>query len=227
MLKKVMLVLLLLLAVTGCFKNETLVEESGISQEKKEITKGKENKTGLKVLSKKDYDALPKQRIKISRADLPKKVDLTDKVPKPGDQMYQGSCVGWAVAYAYKSMQEKIEENWEYNSDKHLFSPAFVYNQINRGIDGGSYFEDAFNLIVEKGCATLEDMPYDYNDYLSQPDEKAINNALKYKAISWSSLESNNIYQIKQNIYNGDAVVIGIPVYQDILSIHSKSKSKS
>jgi len=224
MLKKLVFLLFLLLAVIGCFKNEDFTEETGISQEKKEVLKLKENKTGLNVLSKEKYKALPKQKIRVSRENLPLKVDLTEKLPKPGDQMYQGSCVGWAVAYAYKSMQEKNEENWNYDSEKHIFSPSFVYNQINGGRDGGSYFEDAFNLIVEKGCATLEDMPYDSNDYLTQPDEKVLNSALKYKAIAWSSLELNNIHQIKQNIYNGDAVVIGIPVYTDFDSINVNDK---
>ncbi|OAD21552.1 PKD domain containing protein, partial [Candidatus Thiomargarita nelsonii] len=69
---------------------------------------------------------------------LPPSIDLSSNFPIPGYQGSQGSCVGWATAYALKSFQERVEEGWSLNTTEHLFSPAFIYNQINRGEDKGS-----------------------------------------------------------------------------------------
>ena len=48
----------------------------------------------------------------IFRADpvsVPSLLDLSFDTPPPGDQGHQRSCVGWAVAYALKSYQERVE----------------------------------------------------------------------------------------------------------------------
>lgn len=71
---------------------------------------------------------------------LPVLVDLKDEFPVPGYQGKQNSCVPWAVAYALKSHQETVKRDWGLHTDNHLFSPSYVYNQINHGLnDGTSY----------------------------------------------------------------------------------------
>jgi hypothetical protein len=66
---------------------------------------------------------------------FPTSVDLSPNFPNPGSQGAQSSCVGWAVAYALKSFQEKMEIGWPLNTAENIFSPAFVYNQINGSND--------------------------------------------------------------------------------------------
>ena len=138
----------------------------------------------------------------------PSAIDLSDNFPIPGDQGEQGSCVGWATAYALKSYQEGVEMGWSLNTSDHLFSPAFIYNQINGGIDKGSNPKDALDLIVTKGAATWSTMPYDEDDYLTQPNAQAFQDAANFKAKEW--LTVGGIQETKAALANRKPVLFGI-----------------
>lgn len=60
-------------------------------------------------------------------------------------------------------------------------------------------------------------MPYDGSKYSwkTTPTVKQEVNAAKYKAKSWSQLPDGDYNAIKAQLANGNAVVIGIPVYPD------------
>jgi hypothetical protein len=148
----------------------------------------------------------------------PLSVDLSPNFPLPGDQGQQGSCVGWATAYALKSYQEKIELGWSLNTAAHLFSPAFVYNQINGGQDQGAYIFQALNLFVDQGAATLATMPYSDNDYLTQPSAEALEEASMFTAAGWSRV--NDTSQIKAALVNRRPVVGGIKVYSSFYNLY-------
>jgi Papain family cysteine protease/Bacterial Ig domain/Domain of unknown function (DUF4214)/CARDB len=145
----------------------------------------------------------------------PSSIDLSANFPIPGDQGQQNSCVGWATAYALKSYQEKVEIGWSLNTSSHLFSPAFIYNQINIGQDQGSYIYKALDLAVNKGISTLSTMPYNQTDYTTQPSSTALSQALQYKAVSWSKV--NDTSQIKAALANRKPVVCGIMLYESIM----------
>ncbi|QTA80582.1 Peptidase, C1A family [Desulfonema limicola] len=163
-----------------------------------------------------------------STPTMPSSIDLSGNFPSPGDQGGQGSCSGWATAYALKTYQEKSEMGWSLNTSSHLFSPAFVYNQINRGGDNGAYIYEALELIVRKGCATLASMPYDQNDYRTQPDVQASQEALNFKAVEFKTINSTE--SIKSALVNRQAVVIGLQLYnsfQQLRGINSVYNAKS
>ncbi len=206
--------LVLVLLAAGCIN-----EKSGNNlNEEETITYSK----GLKLTPEDVYAGFPKMEASMKRATLPSSVDLAYKFPKPGNQGAQGSCVGWASAYAYKSFQENQERKWGLTSNSTLFSPAYVYNQINGGRDQGSYFSDALNLIVKKGAATLADFPYNQYDYTKQPSSTVVNNAYKYRAASWKALNYGDVYAIKEHLATkGDGVIIGIPVYSDFENLNA------
>ena len=105
---------------------------------------------GLELL-----DAQAYQSAHTLRADpvisLPSSIDLSVGTPLPRSQGGQGSCVGWAVAFAVKTYHERIERGWPLTNDRHVMSPAYVYNQIKvPGPQGGAYFVDAFNVLIDK-----------------------------------------------------------------------------
>ena len=104
---------------------------------------------------------IAKNSPKAANDSLPRSVDLESKMPSPGNQGQQGSCTAWAVAYAAKSYQENQEHSWVTNgwSTKTEFSPAYLYNQINGGVDKGSNILVAMRTIKEKGICSLYDMP--------------------------------------------------------------------
>ena len=92
--------------------------------------------------------------------------------PLPGDQGRQNSCVGWALGYAIKTYQERVEHGWSLEAPEHRFSPAYIYNQLNGGRDTGSSISHALNLVVDRGVATLARMPYDDSDYLHPAERR-------------------------------------------------------
>jgi len=144
---------------------------------------------------------------------LPTHIDLSANFPVPGNQGTQSSCVGWATAYALKSYQEKVEMDWALNTPEHLFSPSFIYNQIKQP-GGGSLPNEALDLAVHSGVATLATMPYINSDDQSQPSAEAIAEAGHYKASSWAAL--GTVQDIKATLANRNPVVIGITVYPQL-----------
>lgn len=130
-----------------------------------------------------------------SPAEGPSSVDLRFRmrdgrrvrvIPEPGRQLGQ-SCVGWAVAYAAKSYQEALDQGWIPDRPGRIFSPAFLYNQINGGVDQGSSLSAALRVIVEQGCATLATMPAT-GDPSVRPDAEARREAARYRASGYRQL---------------------------------------
>ena len=157
-----------------------------------------------------EYGALTRHYFPIPRGGLPSSVDLSGNFPPAGNQGHQNSCVGFATAWALKSYQERIEERWPF-SNRTVFSPAWIYNQINNGFDRGSQIYDALQLIVDQGASTLETMPYFAHNYDSQPSRAAFEEAARYKATGYSPIDS--IVQWKAALVHNNPVVIGIPTY--------------
>lgn len=185
-----------------------------------------EKQTGKQDVDPKDYAAFALSTYNSSLLGgeaspaPPSSVDLSQNFPAPGDQGRQSSCVGWATAYALKTFHEKIEMGWSLNTVDHLFSPAFVYNQINWGRDEGSYIFQALDLAVNQGIATLRQMPYSDTDYLTQPSAAAYTEAAQFKSAQWSRI--NDTSQIKAALVNRNPVVAGITVYQQLMDLEGE-----
>ncbi|GEQ19483.1 MULTISPECIES: C1 family peptidase [Clostridium] len=183
--------------------------------------------TGLKQLHEK-ISGINKISPDKAKEALPSKVDLTSKFPKVTNQGNLGSCVAFATGYADKTYQEGVEWQWSLNTNKHIFSPAYIYSQIHLSDDadgGGSQFSDAFNLLEDKGCTTLSDMPYDGNDYgwETTPTEEQDTTAANYKAANWNQLADGDYNAIKAELASGNPVVIGIPVYPDFDNLNASN----
>ncbi|MBX3723732.1 MAG: hypothetical protein KF713_17940 [Turneriella sp.] len=128
--------------------------------------------------------------------------------PEPGDQGQMGACTAFATAYHLKSYMETLEQGWEPKGANRIFSPAFVYNQINGGRDQGSSIYEALELLRTKGCATLQLSPYRVGDYLTQPSQSALREAAKFRINSFSALTS--LDAIKSALQEGHPVVAAI-----------------
>lgn len=147
----------------------------------------------------------------------PPSVDLSPNFPAAGDQGRQSSCVAWAAGYALKSYQEGVEMNWPFNTSAHLFSPAFIYNQINNGQDQGSQIYDALDLMIAQGASTLATMPYSDTDYRTQPNATAKKEASRFKALSRDTV--NGTKAIKAALANRKPVVIGMEVFDQFYKL--------
>lgn len=86
--------------------------------------------------------------------------------PPIGYQGPLGSCVAWATTYYQMSHEVCLMTPGCDNrnlppagTSKRTFSPKWTYNLINGGVDGGSWFSDAYRLILEHGAAFETDFP--------------------------------------------------------------------
>ncbi|GBF40535.1 C1 family peptidase [Leptospira johnsonii] len=205
--------LLLLLSTTGLFSQTP--PALGMKQEPAELL------ASLK-------EANPNR---ISHRGLSSSVDLSQYMPPVGDQGQQSSCVAWSTAYATKSFQEYMErkdKGWKLSDSSgspnysNIFSPAFIYNQINGGRDNGSLISDAMRIVVEKGAAPWSSMPYNERDYLARPPQDALNAASSYKAKEFLRIRQTDPTELKNQLSLGRPVVAGIIVYENFMNLKGK-----
>ena len=154
-------------------------------------------------------------------------------LPPVNSQGAQSSCVAWAVGYYLKTYQENKEDGRtdlaERTQPQNIYSPAFIYNLIHLKNDQGAYFSDAFRVINDFGCPSLQEMPYNDHDYQTWPDENDFETAIRARTMApsggeyyWLYLGSDSaLDQVKQIILNGGVVVFGIYVYDNYYSIGS------
>jgi hypothetical protein len=180
--------------------------------------------TGLILTPADKLRGIPLASTPFSGTELPPAVDLSSQLPPPGNQGAQQSCVGWAVAYGLKSYQEQGEERWPLADragapdPSHVFSPSFIYNQLNQGRDGGCSLPDALNLLHERGAATLADMPYDASDHRRQPDARASTAAKRFRIDYWRQVNIGDLLEVKAQLNAGYPVVIGAEVDQGFVT---------
>ncbi len=98
----------------------------------------------------------------VYRDFLPAAVDLSKYMPPVGDQLNQGSCVGWATAYAARAYYAYQVEHRDITLMDNVPSPAWVFNIIHLGNDcnQGSYVVDAMD-VLRQGAPSLAAYPYD------------------------------------------------------------------
>jgi hypothetical protein len=144
---------------------------------------------------------------------IPDVIDNSTSIyfPPIGNQGQEGSCAAFSVGYYVQTYTEAKEHNWDLSStfwmndstglssggrpnsnlDK-IFSPDFLYHQINSGVDNGSFMGDAAALIIRLGGATWSTMPYDTSDSTTWPEEAAWREAPNYRGEKISDLYWDN-----------------------------------
>lgn len=167
---------------------------------------------GLAFASPEQLQGVPLASTPFSGDELPTSVDLSSHLPPPGNQGSQNSCVGWAVGYYLKSFQEQVETNAGTFDGEHVFSPAFIYNQINNGRDGGALFIDALNLLSGQGAAPWSLMPYSDRDFSTRPSENAAAAARRYRIDFWRRVNVADNREVKAQLHAGYPVMIGAEV---------------
>jgi len=195
--------------------------------------------TGLRPPTEKEWANLVNKIYMVERISLnqaiqsPSSVDHTTKpwFPPIGNQDGEGSCVAWAVGYYTKTFQEAKEHGWDLSGAEwesgyptpayqdRIFSPDFIYHLINGGIDQGSSFYDAINLVCAIGASSWEKMPYDPSDSTSWPSEESWREALLYRGNSsgYEFMELNtddDLISLKNWISSDHLAVIAVDAGQ-------------
>ncbi|MFH0816801.1 MAG: C1 family peptidase [Methanobacteriota archaeon] len=154
---------------------------------------------------------------------LPASVDNSAGLPPIGDQGHQGSCVAFSVGYYHTTYIENKENPINMKNPANQVSPAFVYNHINGGEDGGAYFGDAANFIMSHGACSMAEMPYNDHECTSWPsDDWKYVNALKRRAAGayWINVGwSPGIEALKAHLASGNTAVLGIECWDTFFDI--------
>ena len=106
----------------------------------------------------------------VFRDFLPQAVDLSRYMPPVGDQANQGSCVGWATAYAARAYYAEQIEHRDIKLPQNVPSPAWLFDIIHIGndCDGGAIIPDAMKVLMS-GAANAVAGGSGKNDALSRP----------------------------------------------------------
>lgn len=157
-------------------------------------------------------------------SDMPSQLSMRDYVPRPGNQGVQQSCVGWATAYAARTLVAARDAQVTSPSAKSqmTLSPAFIFNQIQRkGCDNGSLIADALDLMTERGVATLASFPYRENSCVAMPDAEILSEAQDYRIKGftrlWGSKSRNRHVSARRALAAGHPVVIGMFVPESFI----------
>ena len=124
------------------------------------------------------------------------------------------SCVGWASTYYTMSYEVCLTLGCDNkNLGTKIFSPKWTYNMINSGMNNGSNFSDAFNLIANHGATLWNEFPFSGTDFKSWDlNSTHWKNAINYKMNSFASTGINTdtgIANAKQILTNGHLILIG------------------
>ena len=169
-------------------------------------------KLGMLIETPEKLAGIPLASTPAGGMDLPTSIDLSDKLPPVGNQGMQQSCVAWAVAYALKSYQEKVE-----SGQQSKFSPSFIYNQINNGQNAPTYITDALNVLSQQGVCPYDEMPYDANDWVTKPSQQATSDAKKFRIDYWRKINHTDIKEVKAHLAAGYPIIIGATVSNEFI----------
>lgn len=147
---------------------------------------------------------------------LPDNVSLLKYCPSRKNQGSQGSCVGWASAYAARTILYARQTGEKPNSVK--FSPSYLYNQIALKGCQGSYLHNAMETMKKGGVAPYSKFAYTEKSCSKQPSSDVKKLAANYKTKGFNRLSKGgsnyetDLLAIKQNLAQGAPVVIGMEV---------------
>lgn len=196
--------------------------------------------TGLRPPTEEEWNQMEEEGLIVDDISflgvLPSSVDHTkDPWFPPIGRQNAGSCTCWAVAYYVKTYQEAKEHGWDLSGaewvggrngqpspeyqDK-IMSPDFIYHQINWGVNKGSWFADAIDVIYQIGVCSWKEMPQNSGDdhYYSFPSESAWREAPLYRGDSEMipmSLNSNiGIDKLKKYLATDRLAVTMVDAYE-------------
>lgn len=168
------------------------------------------------------YDAVPLKAKLIlkSYVSLPTSASLKSYCPDAGDQGSYGTCVGWASAWAARTIlyaqSNKITSKALITSS--AFAPLFVYHHAAAVPDevdckNGAKLPDAMLTLKNNGVPFYKDFPKKCTQTITTDIEnKASKNKIKdyNKIFETTSTNDEKIQITKKSLSNGYPVVIGV-----------------
>ncbi|WP_187293435.1 outer membrane protein assembly factor BamB family protein [Dyadobacter fermentans] len=232
-LRKIFTMLLVFLTVIAC-KKDVVPTQPAPEPEPEVVIPGKTVGFGVELVPAEEYEKLPliaepvmANGRTMKDPTLTPTYDLTAKMPPVASQGNQNSCTAWATAFAARSYLHSRLTGASYvgsdgNRDNaRVFSPAFVYNQINGGNDKGSFTYNALDLMKNTGVCSWQDMPYKDTDFLTKPTNEQTQKAGNFKIKDWGRINiSESVF--KKFIYYDYPVIISAYLDNSFLELTHK-----
>ncbi len=164
-----------------------------------------------------------------SAGNLPASVDLLPHFPPVGDQGQYGTCVAWASGYNMKTVIDGIQANLtaaqlasagNQTSPKDLF---WAVPDAKKGNDcNGTNFTDALDLLLNRGAATLQTVPYTNmgNCANSGVQQTWTAEANQRKIKNYRKIEPS-VNSVKEQLANNIPVLIGAKLSDNFMTWNS------
>jgi hypothetical protein len=150
------------------------------------------------------------------RNSMPSQTSLLKYAPTVRHQGQQGSCVGWASAYAARSILQSQATGQ--SADQTAFSPSFLYNHIAlRGCDG-AYMIESMRFMKDVGALPMREFPYDPSTCRMRASDSEAQRASQFRIRGYQRLTVGanqygpDVRAIRQHLAQGGPVTIGMMV---------------
>lgn len=167
--------------------------------------------------------------INFGSGNLPSSADISDRMPPVGNQGQYGTCVAWAVGYGHKTFMEAVENDRttsDLSNTDYQFSAKYLFLAIpsgSKGTDcGGTGFQPAYDVMLEKGIAQESKVPYTDLGDCSGSTSSWDSDAAFYKIENYREIDVDKSI-IKQYLAQGRAVVFGAKLGDDFMNWNSSS----
>jgi hypothetical protein len=185
---------------------------------------GQEYRTGA-ILDPVSYERTDSKPALLTRnyTNIPRSASLKQYSPIPESQGNHGTCVGWAVGFAARTISESLamgRTNREQTSNN-VFSPIYVYKNITTNDpDGqnGAVISNALDFIKNNGA--VKRLPTEKNMAFQSIVISMFNNFKLFPISGYVKLFSNprgapgtienRVLPVKKSIAEGKPVVIGM-----------------
>lgn len=169
---------------------------------------GEFNATGLTLTPPDVLARFP--QAPLHRGPLPREANILRHFPKPGHQGRQGSCGGWAVAYArtyYRFWWLKKQgrsPTWG-----NMVSPAYIYDTSRRGgCNTGSSFPANLRTL-QRGAASWNQYPYSQSRCRRPAPGLRQRVRGQFRIARYWRIDPRNIAQVKAQLAKGHPVLFG------------------
>jgi len=158
-----------------------------------------------------------------SNQQIPSSFDLTPYFPPIGDQGQYGTCVAWATGYNHKSFLEAYNrKETNYTSSSKIMSPKDLFWAIDNSYKGsdcnGTNFRYAYDVMLNRGIATLSTVPYtNLGNCSSSPQNSWTQDAANHKIANYREI-SRDVNTIKSYIASGRPVAFGAKLGDEFMN---------
>ena len=147
---------------------------------------------------------------------LPKKMNLTAKMPLVYDQGQLGSCTANAIgaAFEYEQLKQKQKD----------FMPSRLFIYYNEraiegtvGTDSGAMIRDGIKSVAKLGVCPEDTWPYDIARFTEKPPKNAYTEATKHQVLVYRRVIAN-LHQMQGCLASGYPFVFGFTVYESFMT---------